>query len=119
MSRAAAPLCSSNTRVGIEARSAINVHESPTRTTYDDPHVKVDGVAEVAATEAVVGVSLLTVVTTLALTLSVGFTVDTSEVVLSGTDEGTTEGKWLVEVDANSFSSLGVMSPDTGVTNAA
>ena len=119
MSRAAAPLCSSNVRVGIEARSAINVHESPARTTYDDPHVRVDGVAEVVATGAVVGVSLLTVVTTLALTLSVGFTVDTSEVVLSGTAEGTTEGNWLVEVDANSFSSLGVMSPDTGATNAA
>ena len=115
MSRAAVPLCSSNTRVGIEARSAINVHESPARTTYDDPHVRVEGVAEVVATGAVVGASLLTVVATLALTLSVGFTVDTSEVVLSGT----AEGNWLVEVDANSFSSLGVMSPDTGVTNAA
>lgn len=115
MSRATAPLCSSNTRVGIEARSAINVHESPARATYDDPHVKVEGVAEVVATGAVVGASLLTVVATLALTLSVGFTVDTSEVVLTGT----TEGNWLVEVDANSFSSLGVMSPDTGVTNAA
>ena len=115
MSRATAPLCSSNTRVGIEARSAINVHESPARATYDDPHVKVEGVAEVVATGAVVGASLLTVVATLALTLSVGFTVDTSEVVLTGT----TEGNWLVEVDANSFSSLGGMSPDTGVTNAA
>ena len=115
MSRAAAPLCSSNTRVGIEARSAINVHESSARTTYDDPHVRVEGVAKVVATGAVVGASLLTVVATLALTLSVGFTVDTSEVVLSGT----TEGNWLVEVDDNSFSSLGVMSPDTGVTKAA
>ena len=115
MSRAAAPLCSSNTRVGIEARSAISVHESPARTTYDDPHVRVDGVAEVFATGAVVGVSRLTVVATLALTLSVGSTVDTSGVELSGT----TEGNWLVEVDINSFSSVGVMSSETGVTNAA
>ena len=81
--------------------------------------MRVDDVTEVVATGAVVGASLLTVVTTLALTLSVGFTVDTSEVALSGTAEGTTEGNWLVEVDPNSFSSVGVMSPDTGATNAA
>ena len=116
MSRAAAPLCSSNVRVGIEARSAINVHESPARTTYDDPHVRV---AEVVATGAVVDALLLTMVATLVLTLSVGFTVATSGVVLSGTAGGTTEGNWLVEVDVNSFNSVGVMSPDTGATNAA
>ena len=119
MSRAAASLCSSNVRVGIEARSAINVHESPARTTYDDPHVRVDGAAEVLVTGAEVSVSLLTVVATLVLTLSVGSSVDTSGLELSGKDEGATEGNWLVAVDANSLSSLGAMSPDTEVTKAA
>jgi hypothetical protein len=66
-----------------------------------------------------IGVSILTVVATLALTLSVGFAIDTSGVELSRTDDGTTVGNWLAEVDAISFRSLDVMSPDAGVTNAA
>ena len=117
MSRAAAPLCSSNVRVGIEARSAINVHASPARTTYDDPHVGIDNASEDSV--AGIGVSILTVVATLALTLSVGFAIDTSGVELSRTDDGATVGNWLAEVDAISFRSLDVMSPDAGVTNAA
>ena len=98
MSRAAASLCSSNVRVGIEARSAINVHASPARTTYDDPHVGIDNASEDSVVG--VGVSLLAVVATLTLTLSVGFAVDASGVELSSTDESTSVGNWLVEVDA-------------------